>query len=200
MSLVGIRTFPTPLPQASVPFHPGPNTVKRIDVIFRYPDRVPMTHFVHRAKKAFGMWTWIFCCVSCTTGIFRRCNGKIFEHRLGANLRSSEYEAGMLPLRHCILKQTTLWHSMWSFLEFSGRFCSYWQPNFPAESGSYLPGFSGHICSYWQPNFLAVSVVTCRDFLALPFPARECKKPPSRDQKAGIFRPYLLLMARIFRP
>ena len=56
---------------------------------------------------------------------------------------------------------------------FSGRICSYWQPNFPAVSGSYLPGFSGRICSYWQPNFPAVSVVTCRDFLALPFLAPE---------------------------
>jgi hypothetical protein len=36
-----------------------------------------------------------------------------------------------------------------------------------------LPGFSGRICSYWQPNFPAVSVVTCRDFLALPFLAPE---------------------------
>jgi hypothetical protein len=80
-----------------------------------------------------------------------------------------------------------LWHSLCSFLGFSGRFCSYWQPNFPAESGSCLPGFSGRICSYWQSNFPALSVVTCRDFLALPFPARECKKSPSRDQKAGIF-------------
>jgi hypothetical protein len=26
-------------------------TVTRLDVIFRYPDRVPLTHFVHRAKK-----------------------------------------------------------------------------------------------------------------------------------------------------
>ncbi len=30
-------------------------TVTRLDVIFRYPDRVPLTHFVHRAKKVFGM-------------------------------------------------------------------------------------------------------------------------------------------------
>jgi hypothetical protein len=58
-------------------------------------------------------------------------------------------------------------------LGFSGRISSYWQPNFPAVSGSYLPGFSGRICSYWQPNFLAVSVVTCQDFLALPFLAPE---------------------------
>ncbi len=31
------------------------STVTRIDVIFRYPDRVPLTHFVHRAKKVFSM-------------------------------------------------------------------------------------------------------------------------------------------------
>ena len=30
-------------------------TVTRIDVIFRYQDRVPLTHFVHRAKKVFSM-------------------------------------------------------------------------------------------------------------------------------------------------
>jgi hypothetical protein len=54
---------------------------------------------------------------------------------------------------------------------FSGRFCSYRKPNFPAVSGSYLLGFSGRICSYWQPNFPAVG--TCRDFLALPFLAPE---------------------------
>jgi hypothetical protein len=31
------------------------HTVTRIDVIFRYPDRVSLTHFVHRAKKVFAM-------------------------------------------------------------------------------------------------------------------------------------------------
>ncbi len=62
---------------------------------------------------------------------------------------------------------------------FSGRICSYWQRNFLAVSGSYLRGFSGRICSYWQPNFPAVSVVTCRDFLALPFLA-----PEGRDFQA----------------
>ncbi len=31
-------------------------TVTRLDMIFRYPDRVPLTHFVHRAKKVFGIW------------------------------------------------------------------------------------------------------------------------------------------------
>jgi hypothetical protein len=69
--------------------------------------------------------------------------------------------------------------------DFPARFCSYWQPNFPAVSGSYLPGFSGRICSYWQPNFPAVSVVTCRDFLVLPFPARECKKKVSLQRPEG---------------
>jgi hypothetical protein len=33
----------------------GKYTVTRIDVIFSYPDRVPLTHFVHRAKKVFSM-------------------------------------------------------------------------------------------------------------------------------------------------
>ncbi len=31
-------------------------TVTRLDMIFCYTDRVPLTHFVHRAKKVFGMW------------------------------------------------------------------------------------------------------------------------------------------------
>jgi hypothetical protein len=61
-----------------------------------------------------------------------------------------------------------------------------------------LSGFSSRICSYWQANFPAVSVVTCRDFLALPFPARECKKSPSRDQKAVIFRPYPVVSGQDF--
>jgi hypothetical protein len=67
---------------------------------------------------------------------------------------------------------------------FSGRI-SYWQPNFPAVSGSYLPGFSGHIFSYWQPNFPAVSVVTCRDFLALPFLAPEGRDFPAVSVVSG---------------
>jgi hypothetical protein len=31
-------------------------TVTSRDMIFRYPDWVRLTHFVHRAKKVFGMW------------------------------------------------------------------------------------------------------------------------------------------------
>ncbi len=59
---------------------------------------------------------------------------------------------------------------------FSGHICSYWQPNFPAVSSSYLPGFSGRICSYWQPNFPTVSVVTFRDFPAVTFRRGNLKK------------------------
>ncbi len=68
---------------------------------------------------------------------------------------------------------------------FSSRICSYWQPNFPAVSCSYLTGFSGRICSYWQPNFPAVSVVTCRDFLALPFLAPEGRDFPAVSVVSG---------------
>ncbi len=78
-------------------------TVTRIDVIFRYPDQVPLTHFVHRAKKVFSMWAWIFCWFFCATRIFRWCNDKVFEHRVGANLRPSDQEADILPLRHSTL-------------------------------------------------------------------------------------------------
>jgi hypothetical protein len=68
---------------------------------------------------------------------------------------------------------------------FSGRICSYGQPNFPAVSGSYLPGFSSRICSYWQANFPAVSVVTCRNFLALPFLAPEGRDFPAVSVVSG---------------
>ncbi len=102
---------------------------------------------------------------------------KMFKHRMCANLWPSDYEADILPLRHSILVNMMLRHSLCSLLGFPGRFCSYWQLDFPA-----------------------VSVVKCRDFLAWTFPARECKKSPSRDQKAGIFRPYLLFLPAIFRP
>ncbi len=49
-------------------------------------------HFVHRAKKVFGMWAWIFCWVFCATGIFRRCNGKVLylSTGVGANIRPSD--------------------------------------------------------------------------------------------------------------
>ncbi len=132
-------------------------TVTRLDVIFRYTDRVPLTHFVHRAKKVFSMWAWIICWDYCATGIFRRCNGKVFEHRMGANLRPYDYELRVLPLRHCSLVWEIQLHLLCYLLRFSGRFCCYRKPNFPAVSGSYLPGFSGLICSYWQPNFPALS-------------------------------------------
>jgi hypothetical protein len=48
-----------------------------------------------------------------------------------------------------------------------------------------LPGFSGRICSYWQPNFPTVSVVTCRDFLALSFLAPEGREFPAVSVVSG---------------
>jgi hypothetical protein len=115
------------------------------------------------------MWAWIFCWVFCATGNFQWCDGIVLEHRVGANLWSSDYEADTLPLHPCICKVITF---MSSFPGFSGRFCSYRKPNFPAVSGSYLPGFSGRIriCSYWQPNFPAVSGSYLRGFSGLTFP------------------------------
>ncbi len=100
------------------------------------------------------------------------------------------------PLNPCVCKVITFISSLPGF---SGRFCSYRKPNFPAVSGSYLPGFSGRICSYWQPNFPAVSVVTCRDFLALPFLAPEGRDFPAvsvvsgRDFTAVAFLAWVIL-------
>jgi len=85
-------------------------------------------------------------------------------------------------------------HSL-ALLVFSGRFCSYRKPNFPAVSGSYLPGFSGRICSYWQPNFPAVSVVTCRDFPALPFLAPEGQNFPTVSVVSGRDFPAVAFLA-----
>ncbi len=155
-------------------------TVTRLDVIFRYLDRVPLIHFVHRAKKVFGMWAWSFCWVFCATGIFRQCNGKVFVHRAGANLWPSDYEPGVLPLRHCSLVYKTQLHSYCSLLGFSGSFCSYRKPNFPAVSGSYLPGFSRRIWVTGSRIFRPYQVVTCRDFPAV-----------SAVTGSRIFRPYL---------
>jgi hypothetical protein len=81
--------------------------------------------------------------------------------------------------------------------EFSGRICSNWQPDFPAVSGSYLQGFSGRICSYWQPNFPAGSVVTCRDFLALPFLAPEGREFPAESVVSGRDFPAVAFLARV---
>jgi hypothetical protein len=78
---------------------------------------------------------------------------------------------------------------------FSGRICSYWQPNFLAVSGSYLPGFYGRICSYLQPNFPAVSVVAGRDFLALPFLAPEGRDFPAVSVVSGRDFPAVAFLA-----
>jgi hypothetical protein len=105
--------------------------------------------------------------------------GQVFYHCATAALYGSFKNIHSLPLlvfsgRFCSYRKPNFQAVSGSYLPgFSGRICSYWQPNFPAVSGNYLPGFSGHICSYLQPNFPTVSVVTCRDFLALPFLAPE---------------------------
>ncbi len=67
--------------------------------------------------------------------------------------------------------------SVASIMRFSGRFFSYWPQDFPAVSV-----FAGG-------DFPAVSVVNGQDFPAV-----------SADTGRGIFRRYLLLLARIFRP
>jgi hypothetical protein len=82
---------------------------------------------------------------------------------------------------------------------FSGRICSYWQPNFPAVSGSYFPGFFGHICSYWQPNFPTVSVVTCGDFLALRFLAPEGRDFPAISVVSGRDFPAVAFLAWVIK-
>jgi hypothetical protein len=157
-------------------------------VIFRYPDRVPLTHFVHRAKKFLACgpeFSVEFSAApefsggetekSLSTGWARAYNLPIMRqecyHCATASLRKLSYGIHCAP--------------------------SWYFPAFSVVSGSRI--FRPNLVVTCQ-NFPAVSVVTCLDFLALPFPARECKKSPSRDQKAGIFRPYLLFLARIFRP
>jgi hypothetical protein len=58
-----------------------------------------------------------------------------------------------------------------------------------------LPGFSGRIGSYWQPNFPAVSVVTCRDFPALPFLAPEGRDFPAVSVVSGGYFPAVAFLA-----
>jgi hypothetical protein len=102
---------------------------------------------------------------------------------------------------------------MFSLPGFSGCFCSYRKPNFPAVSGSYLPGFSSRICSYWQPNFPPVSGSYLPGFSGLiSVTGSRIFRPClwllagifwpylSWHQKAGIFRPNLLFLAGIFWP
>jgi hypothetical protein len=67
--------------------------------------------------------------------------------------------------------------SVASIMKLPGRFFSYWPQDFPAVSV-----FTGR-------DFPAVSVVNGRDF-----------PPVSAVTGRGIFRRYLLLLARIFRP
>jgi hypothetical protein len=112
-------------------------------------------------------------------------SGDVLEKDLstGWTFRLQTRYSSTAPLHPC-------YEIFWPFLlllaaGFSGRICLYW-PGFSGRICSSWPGFSGRFCCYWPRDFLAVSVVACWDFQAW-----ECKKSPSRDQKAGIFRPYL---------
>ncbi len=72
---------------------------------------------------------------------------------------------------------------------------SNWDEHQTKVHKDYLPGFSGRICSYWQPNFPAVSVVTCRDFLALPFLAPEGRDFPAVSVVSGWDFPAVAFLA-----
>ncbi len=149
-------------------------------MIFRFPDRVPLTHFAHSAKKVFGMWAWIFCWVFCATGIFRRCNGKVFEHRAGANFRPSDYELGVLPLRHCSLVCMTQRHSHSSLLGFSAVSVVTGSRIFRPYLVVTCRDFPAVSAVTGSQIFRLYQVVTCRDFLAV-----------SAVTGSRIFQPYL---------
>jgi hypothetical protein len=91
------------------------------DFNFWYPDRVPLNQFVHIAKKKF----W----------------------HVGLNFLLSfsappEFSGGVTE------KYLSTGWARTFVLQIMNR-------------------ISGRFCSYWQPNFPAVSVVTCRDFPAV---------------------------------
>ncbi len=62
-----------------------------------------------------------------------------------------------------------------------------------------MPGISGRICSYWQPNFPAVSVVTCRDFRALPLLAPEGRDFPAVSVISGQEFPAVAFLAWVLK-
>ncbi len=158
---------------------PTPYTVTRLDAIFRYPDRVPLTHFVHRAKNVFGMWAWIFCWVYCATesgGVMEKYlstgwartfdlqdRKQIFYHCATAPLCMSVYDI------HCV--------PSWDF------------PAVSVLTGSRI--------------FRPYLVITCRDFPAVfavtgsrifrQYQVVTCRDFPAISAVTGsrIFRPYL---------
>ncbi len=60
-----------------------------------------------------------------------------------------------------------------------------------------LLGFSGRFYSYWQPNFPAVSVVTCRDFPAVSAVTGSRIFRPYLQLLAGIFCRYLFRQGNV---
>jgi hypothetical protein len=126
----------------------------------------------------------------------------MFEHRGGANLPPTDYDPGVLPLHHCSLEyitENTQYVSCWDF------------PAVSVVTGSRI--FRPYLVVTCR-NFPAVSavngsrifrpyqVVTCRDFPAVSAVtgSRIFRPYLFWHQKAGIFRPYLLFLAGIFRP
>jgi hypothetical protein len=71
------------------------------DVNFCYPDRVPLTHFVHIAKNNSVRQNFLLSFLRHRN--FPAVERQIYEHRRGGNLRPLDFEPDTLPLRHCIL-------------------------------------------------------------------------------------------------
>ncbi len=99
-------------------------TVTRLYVIFRYPDRVPLTHFVHRAKKLLP-WGADFSVEFYAPPEF---SGGLPEKYLSTGwARTSDLQIMGQVFYHCATEAMYEWlkdiHSL-PFLVFSGRFCS----------------------------------------------------------------------------
>ncbi len=130
----------------------------------------------------------------------------MFEHRVGANLRPSDYELGVLPLRHCSLVYDTQLNQPVSFRDFPAvsvvTGSRIFQPylvvtcrDFPAVSavtGSRI--FRPYQVVTCQ-DFLAVSAVTCRDFPALPFLAPEGRDFSAVSVVSGRYFPAVAFLA-----
>jgi hypothetical protein len=94
---------------------------------------VPLTHFVHRAKKFLACGPEFSVEFSAPPEF----SGGVTEKYLSTGwAQTSE-----------IMNQV-FYHCATAPLYVKRNDIHYWQPNFPAVSGTYLPGFSGRICSY----------------------------------------------------
>jgi hypothetical protein len=105
---------------------------------------VPLTQFVHIAKQILACGLE-FSVEFSTPPEF---SGGVTQKYLSTGwAQTIDLQIMNQIFYHCATASLCLklpWHSLCFLLEFSSRFCSYWQPNFPA-----------------------VSVVTCWDFPAV---------------------------------